>query len=72
MIEMTNDNSRHNQDDKKAKERKGGWKRNVIRSLWTLFIAGFIAMILLFALIYNGVVGYMPPVEELKDRKSVV
>ena len=67
MIEMTNDNSRHNQDDKKAKERKGGWKRNVIRSLWTLFIAGFIAMILLFALIYNGVVGYMPPVEELKN-----
>ena len=65
MIEMTNDNSRHNQDDKKAKERKGGWKRNVIRSLWTLFIAGFIAMILLFALIYNGVVGYMPPVEAL-------
>ena len=67
MIEMTNDNSRHNQDDKKAKERKGGWKRNVIRSLWTLFIAGFIAMILLFALIYNGVVGYMPPVGELKN-----
>ena len=67
MIEMTNDNSRHNQDDKKAKERKGGWKRNVIRSLWILFIAGFIAMILLFALIYNGVVGYMPPVEELKN-----
>ncbi len=64
---MTNDNSRHNQDDKKAKERKGGWKRNVIRSLWILFIAGFIAMILLFALIYNGVVGYMPPVEELKN-----
>jgi penicillin-binding protein 1A len=67
MIEMTNDNSRHNQDDKKAKERKGGWKRSVIRSLWILFIAGFIAMILLFALIYNGVVGYMPPVEELKN-----
>ncbi len=67
MIEMTNDNSRHNQDDKKAKERKSGWKRSVIRSLWILFIAGFIAMILLFALIYNGVVGYMPPVEELKN-----
>ena len=64
---MTNDNSRHNQDDKKAKERKSGWKRSVIRSLWILFIAGFIAMILLFALIYNGVVGYMPPVEELKN-----
>ncbi len=39
----------------------------MIRSLWILFIAGFIAMILLFALIYNGVVGYMPPVEELKN-----
>ena len=64
MKEMTNNNT---SDNKVSENRIPTWKRKLIRSIWFLFIVGFIAVILLFALIYNGVVGYMPPVEELKN-----
>ena len=41
--------------------------RAVIMLLWLFFVA-FIAGIFTFLfLIYNGVIGYMPPVEELKN-----
>ena len=42
-------------------------KRRIIMWMWGLF-GGFILMlIILFALIYNGHIGYMPNVEELKN-----
>ena len=41
--------------------------RRVIGWMWNLFFLGFAAMILLFILIYNGWIGYMPPIEELKN-----
>lgn len=41
--------------------------RKTIRILWTSFF-GFGLLILFFMLlIYNGVIGYMPPIEELED-----
>lgn len=48
--------------DKKSKRNK-----TIVIWLWSLFIAfGCIAGIVLL-LIYNGVIGYMPPIEELED-----
>lgn len=48
--------------DKKSKRNK-----NIVIWLWSLFISlGCIAGIVLL-LIYNGVIGYMPPIEELED-----
>lgn len=42
-------------------------KQKVIRWLWGGFLGlGFIIALLLL-LIYNGVIGYMPPIEELED-----
>ena len=43
------------------------WKRRLIFWMWTIFFTGTIALILIFALIYNGYIGYMPPLEELKN-----
>ena len=44
-------------------------KRNnkLIMSLWSLFVVGFMLVVLLFILIYNGMIGYMPPIEELRN-----
>ncbi len=44
-------------------------KRNnlIIRALWSAFALGFMLLIILFALIYNGFIGYMPPIEELRN-----
>lgn len=45
------------------------FKRNqkIVQWLWTCFI-GFGLMIFIFLLlIYNGIIGYMPPIEELED-----
>ncbi|MDE5608670.1 MAG: penicillin-binding protein [Muribaculaceae bacterium] len=41
--------------------------RRIIITLWSLFGAGLIAVILFFVLIYNGAIGYMPPVAELRN-----
>ena len=49
------------------KERKSRRNKNFVIWLWGIFISfGFIAGIVLL-LIYNGVIGYMPPIEELED-----
>ena len=41
--------------------------RKIIKWLWITFGIGVILVILLFVMIYNGLIGYMPPVEELKN-----
>lgn len=41
--------------------------KGLIATLWTIFVVGVVAVFLFLFLIYNGVVGYMPPVEELKN-----
>lgn len=49
---------------------RGGMKprtRKIIKWLWIAFAAGTVAMFGFFALVYNGVIGYMPPVEDLKN-----
>ena len=43
------------------------WVHMAVRAIWWAFTVGFVALILLFILIYNGVIGYMPPIEELKN-----
>ena len=41
--------------------------RFIIGWIWKIFAIGFAAMLVFFLLIYNGWIGYMPPVEELKN-----
>ena len=41
--------------------------RRIVRWLWISFLGIGAAMALFLLLIYNGVIGYMPPIEELED-----
>ena len=44
--------------------------RLIIRWMWIGFVA-FVALIgFFFILVYNGVIGYMPPIEELKNPQD--
>lgn len=42
----------------------------VLKWLWIAFGIGVVAVIIFFTLVYNGIIGYMPPVEELKNPKD--
>lgn len=41
--------------------------RAIIRLLWTIFGVAILGLVLLFVLIANGVIGYMPPIEDLQN-----
>lgn len=41
--------------------------RKLIKLLWLLFLAFWLGGVLLFVLIWNGVIGYMPPIEQLQN-----
>ena len=56
----------------KTAEKKNNGKRSafttfVIKCMWGAFAVGVLLAALIFVLIYNGVIGYMPPIEELKN-----
>lgn len=46
------------------------WVGRVVRWMWILFAVGVVLAAVFFMLIYNGVIGYMPPVEELKNPQD--
>jgi len=52
----------------KLKTRAG--HRSIIAIMWTGFGLLVISGILFFVLAYNGIIGYMPPVEELKNPRD--
>lgn len=41
--------------------------KKVIKWMWRVFLGGFALLLLFFFLIYNGVIGYMPDLDELKN-----
>jgi len=41
--------------------------RRIIKALWVAFGAGAVFITLLLLLIYNGIIGYMPDIESLKN-----
>lgn len=53
--------------DKPQQDGKSRNTRTIIKWLWIAFGICIVGLFLLFILIYNGFVGYMPPVEELKN-----
>ncbi len=42
-------------------------KTKIIRVLWLLFILAWLGLIGLFTAIYNGWIGYLPPIEDLQN-----
>ena len=58
-----------NPDSGNAKRRASGTRR-IVTWLWGIFLTIGFAIALLLILVYNGVIGYMPPIEELEDPHS--
>ena len=44
--------------------------RRLIPMMWVCFGLAITAVIVLLSLIYNGVIGYMPDIEELKNPQD--
>ncbi len=67
-------NPQDNQDIQNIKETKQGGKktvaRRIARVLWLVFAIGVLVVAMFFILVYNGVIGYMPPVEELRNPQD--
>lgn len=62
-----NDNLYNFEEPKKRTSKKYKRNRTFVKWLWITFLGlGFIIVFFLM-LIYNGVIGYMPPIEELED-----
>ncbi len=63
-------NASNKQNNKPGAARRKGLSSRIIKAMWitfaalVLFVAGF------FVLVCNGVIGYMPPVEELKNPQD--
>ena len=57
-----------NQND--AAHTRKPWVRKTIIALWVAFAAFVVFTGIFFVLVYNGVIGYMPPVEELKNPQD--
>ena len=51
----------------KAPDDPASRHRRILLWMWGIFGAFMLLIFLFFVLIYNGVIGYMPPVEELKN-----
>ncbi|MDR1371193.1 MAG: transglycosylase domain-containing protein [Dysgonamonadaceae bacterium] len=41
--------------------------KQIIKWFWILFVVSILSVALLFSLIFNGYIGYMPPVEDLEN-----
>ena len=44
-----------------------GRTKKIIRIIWGSLVCVILLLVIVFTLIYNGVIGYMPPIEELKN-----
>lgn len=64
-VQRTNDTTQHS--DTQSREERN---RRIIKRLWIIFGALSGLTLIFFILVYNGIIGYMPPVEELKNPKD--
>lgn len=60
--------------DNKKSPRKGAkptpLAKKIVKWLWILFAAAVVFAVVFLILVYNGVIGYMPPIEELKNPQD--
>lgn len=57
-----------NTNDKSQSRKRRSSK--IVKWLWIIFAASVVFVTLFFVMAYNGLVGYMPPVEELKNPQD--
>ena len=63
---MTHSNTNHSSHAPAPESRSRKWARR----LWWAFGIGTAAMLVFFLLAYNGIIGYMPPIEELRNPRD--
>lgn len=51
----------------KGKKKMSRFTKGVIKFMWGAFAVCLLVAVVIFTLIYNGVIGYMPEIEELKN-----
>ena len=52
---------------KKNPKKKKNIHKKILRALWIMFLSGIIFVSTIFFLISKGVIGYMPPIEDLEN-----
>ncbi len=65
FTESTSNKAKTSFDAKKAQRTS-----KIIKIMWASFFGIGLLVFLIFVLIYNGIIGYMPPIEELKNPKD--
>ena len=59
-----------NKGNQKKTKTKSKTSKTIMRWLWWSFAIGTVIVLSFFVLVYNGVVGYMPPIEELRNPQD--
>ena len=69
MAKQDNSDNLYDLDEQFAPRngRKHRRNRTLVKWLWISFLSLGFLILFLMLLIYNGVIGYMPPIEELED-----
>lgn len=62
-------NNRQSNTPPRPKQTKK-WVKYTIRTLWIAFVAAIVFLGVFFVLVYNGAIGYMPPIEDLKNPQD--
>lgn len=52
------------------KEKGNTFKSKFLKIFWGVFAAGLLAIVVIFILIANGAIGYLPPIDELQNPKN--
>lgn len=60
-------NYRDNDEIDRKAIKKSKRNRKIVKWLWISFLSFSFLIIFFLTLVYNGVIGYMPPIEELED-----
>lgn len=63
-------NEPEEQEEFSKDEKKTNRSGKIVAWLWGIFLGGGFVIAVLLLLIYNGVIGYMPPIEELEAPHS--
>ena len=67
MRKKSNENIDELEDFQPRNARKFKRNRRIVQWMWVSFLGLGFFILFLMLLIYNGVIGYMPPIEELED-----
>lgn len=74
MSQLTHNSNKTNgmSTKKSSKTSASKYDRNmkIVKWMWGIFGGIVFLMLIFFILVYNGIIGYMPPVEELKNPKD--